>query len=130
MNYTIGDFLIRIKNAYMARKKRVDAPYSKANLSIGKILEQEGYIKKIEEKKDEGGRRVLITQLSYRGQLPVLQEVKLISKPSVSHYAGVRRVRRGLKDEGIEIVSTSKGIMSNKQANALGIGGVLICRVS
>lgn len=128
MNYTVGDFVIRIKNAYMARKAEVVTPYSKASLAIGKILVDEKYIKSIKEAEVEGKKR-LVVGLLYNGRMPALSGVEIVSRPSVRIYKSKNAVRRGLKDYGVSIVSTSKGMMTDKKANDGKIGGEVICKV-
>lgn len=125
--YTTGDFLIRIKNAYMACKPEVILPFSKENLSIGKILEKEGYIAKIEERKDE--KKSLIATLSYTDRTPALSQIRLVSKPSVHHYVTRRRIPKTRGGFGITILTTSKGIMTDKKARKEGVGGEVICEV-
>lgn len=127
MNYPVGDFLIRIKNAYMAGKKEVVTPSSKNILAISKILEEEGYIKKTKEKKEE---RKIVVELSYSGRIPALSDVKLVSKPSVHEYFGKRKLMRATRAHGISVVTTNKGIMTSKKAHMMGVGGELICHIS
>ncbi len=124
--YTKGDFLIRIKNAYMANKKEVELSYSKENFAIGKILEQEGFIKKIIEEK-KGSKKFLQAVLLYKNRKPSLISVKIISKPSVHIYKNKSKIN--LLSYGVTIVSTSHGIMSGKEARAKGFGGEVICQI-
>lgn len=129
MNYTIGDFLIRVKNAYMARKKTFDAPYSKAIMSIGKILEEEKYIKKIKEI-EKDGHKTLVFDLRYSGNRGAVNDIKLMSKPSLHSHMNKKGIKKTVTNYGISIVSTSKGMMTGKKALELGIGGELICLIS
>lgn len=127
--YKIGDFLIQIKNAYMAKKKQITYPFSKVCLSIGNILVKEGYLKKIVEQ-EKDGKKVLVVDLMYHGKEPAIDELKLISKPSVHNYVSHTKVKRTLHQHGVSIVSTSKGIMTNKQAVKEGHGGELLFSIS
>lgn len=128
--YRIGDFLIQIKNAYQAGKKQIVYPHSNVAESIGKILEREKYISKITSKKEEKGtRKSLIIDLKYDDRMPALVDVKLVSKPSVHQYIAKNKLGRSVATHGIAIVSTSSGMMTNREALKKGIGGELICRI-
>src|SRR3990172_5484818 len=117
MNYTTGDFLIRIKNAYMARKRELETPYSGVLYSIAKILKDEGYIKNF-SKGEKEKKKVLKLELLYKDKKPVLEDVVIISKPSVHIYAGKNEIPRSRGGFGITIVSTSRGIMTDKSARS------------
>lgn len=126
--YTVADFLIRIKNAYMGRKRTVNLPYSKAVLSIGKILAEEGYIRSIEEK-ETNGIKMLVGELLYKGKerRSALSDVQIVSKPSVHVYMRKSQARVG--GHGVAILSTSRGFMTHKKAQKAGIGGELLCKI-
>ena len=151
--YTIGDFLIQIKNGYMGRKKEITTPYSKAVLSIGEILAKEGYIKKVSTRggsasggKSEsarnasasvaGGkfkvgseRKVLVVELLYKDRSPAINGIKLVSKPSVHHYFGSKQIKKRMPKHGIGIFSTNRGIMTSRDAQKNNVGGELICQI-
>lgn len=128
--YRIGDFLIQIKNAYRAGKKQVDYPHSKVAESIGKILVKENYIKKISVNEDkETKRKTLVIELKYDGRVPAMTDVKLVSKPSVHQFVRKNRLGRAVSSHGMAIVSTSSGIMTNRDAAKAGVGGELICQI-
>lgn len=128
MNYAIGDFLIRIKNAYMARKTIVQTPCSKVLLSIAKILKDEGYIKSVkQEEKDK--KKTLHLELLYKNKRPAMKEAKIISKPSVHIYTGKNKIPTARGGYGITIVSTSRGIMTGNKARHENVGGEVICQV-
>ena len=129
MNYTMGDFMIRIKNAYMAHRSTVIAPYSKASLALAKILVEHKYIEKVEEAETDGKKNLVVT-LTYNKRNPALQEVKIISTPSLQIYVKRHELPSKVRQYGIHIVSTSKGIMSDKQAMKAGVGGKLLFQVS
>lgn len=128
MNYTMGDFMIRIKNAYMAHRPTVEAPYSKASLSLAKILVDNKYIKKVDEV-EENGRKKLVMTLSYNKRVPALNDVKIISTPSLHIYVKKHELPSKVREFGIHIVSTSKGLMSDNDAMKEGIGGKLLFQV-
>lgn len=127
--YTIGDFLIQIKNGYMAHKKELVLPYSKIGIAIGKILEHEGYVKKIETTEEEN-RKMIKIELLYKNKRPAMRGVKLISKPSVHRYVTKNNMKRKAMNFGITVLSTSKGVMTGEEALKKGIGGELLCEVS
>ncbi len=127
--YRIGDFLIQLKNAYQAGKKQVEYPYSNVALAIGKILVKESYISKIAVKDEKEKVKTLVIDLKYDGRTPAVTDLKLVSKPSVHHYIGKNKLSRAVASNGIAIMSTSVGIMTNRDAQKKGIGGELICRI-
>ena len=126
--YTIGDFLIQVKNAYQANKKQMDYPFSNAVLSIGKILEAEGYVGKVAAKESDGKKAISIN-LKYENKLPAISQVKLVSKPSVRRYINKSKLGRASEKHGIAILSTSKGMMTANRAKKDGVGGELICQI-
>lgn len=128
MTYPVASFLIQIKNAYMANKNEMVFPYSKMVLSIGKILKEEGYIKDAKETKDEK-RNVVKVELLYHGNDKAMREVKIISKPSIHKYIGKNEVKKVVSRFDLAILSTNQGIMSNKKALKLGLGGELLAKV-
>lgn len=127
MNYPTGDFLIRIKNAYAARKKELSFPRTKTAFAIAKILEEEGYVKKVKEVVDDGKKNITI-ELLYAGRKPALQGISLVSKPSVHEYSDLKKIRHESR-YGITIITTNKGIMTAAKAQKAGAGGEIICRV-
>jgi small subunit ribosomal protein S8 len=127
MTDPIADMLTRIRNAVMARKSTVEIPFSKVKLEIAKILRDEGYIGALEER--DGMPRILLVNLKYHGKQPALQVIKRESTPGHRVYQKATDIPRILNDYGIAIVSTSKGIMTNKQARELGVGGEILCSV-
>jgi small subunit ribosomal protein S8 len=128
MTYPVASFLTEIKNAYMANRNEVSFPYSKMVLSIGKVLKEEGYVKDIKEGKEDLRQIVKVTLL-YKKNEAAMKEVKIISKPSVHTYVGKKAVRSAATKYDLAIVSTNQGIMSNRKATKLGIGGELLARV-
>lgn len=127
--YTIGDFLIQLKNAYMAHKKEVVLPYAKIIVSIGEILAKEGYVKKVSVKEIEG-RKYVQVELLYKNRRPAMRDVKLISKPSVHRYVTKNNMKRIAGNFGISVLSTSSGVMTGKEALQKGVGGELLCEVA
>ena len=128
MQDPIGDMLARIRNAQMAEKTVVDIPSSKIKNSIADVLMKEGYISSVEEQLVDG-KSFLNIGLKYFNGRPVIEEIKRESRPGLRNYKGtddLPKVNGGL---GIAIVSTSKGLMTDKQARTEGIGGEVICTV-
>ncbi|HOJ93065.1 MAG TPA: 30S ribosomal protein S8 [Dictyoglomaceae bacterium] len=124
----ITDMLVRIKNANMRRHSTVDIPHSKVKERIAEILLEEGYIAKYEVI-GEIPKKYIRISLKYKGRTPVIQDMVRISKPSRRYYVKKEEIPRVLGGLGIAIVSTSQGIMTDKQAKKLGVGGELICMV-
>ncbi len=127
--YTIGDFLIQLKNGYMARKKEVVFPYAKIVVSLGEILAKEGYVKKSEVIENDG-RKMVSVHLLYKNKRPAMKDVKLVSKPSVHKYVSKLKIKKFAGNFGISVVSTSKGVMTGGEAIKQGVGGELLCEIS
>ena len=129
MNDPIADLLTRIRNASSVSKKWVAVKCSNVNIRILYILKEEFFIRdyvKIEDKK-QGILRVYL-KYSYDDK-PVIRGIKRISTPGCREYVSVDKLPRVLNGMGISIVSTSKGVMSNKKAKNLNIGGEILCQV-
>lgn len=123
----ISDMLTRIRNASMVRKTEIRLPYSNLKYAIAKILAQEGYVTSVE--KTDAGHGELRIELKYDGKEPVIRNVKRISKPGRRLYSGALELPRVLSDHGIAIVSTSQGVMTNKEARKRKLGGEILCEV-
>ena len=126
MNHKISDFIIRIKNAALARRKDISLPYSKVNKEIGKVLAKIGYLENVKDA-EENGKKVIKATVKYEKRLPVITGVDIISKPSLRVYGSIREItnveRRGRKTT---IVSTSQGVMIGKEAIKKKIGGEIL----
>ena len=128
MQDPISDMLPRVRNAQMAGKKFVDMPGSKLKAAVAQVLEDEGYISGHRVESAEGKPRLSIELKYYNGK-PVIAEIERFSKPSLRRYASkdkMPNVRGGL---GVAIVSTSKGVMTDRAAKAQGVGGEVLCTV-
>ncbi len=125
----IADFLNRIKNGQKARFDKVDIPASRLKTSLARLLKEEGYIKNFKLIKDDkqGLIRVHLKYVDTRE--PAITGVKRISKPSCRMYVGHDAIPRIMNGLGIAILSTSRGIMTDRQARREGIGGELLCSV-
>ena len=126
MNHKVSDFIIRIKNATMARRKEVVLPFSNINKEIGKVLVKEGFLESIKEENAKG-KKSLIAVVRYEKRIPVLTDVVIISKPSLRVYESVKHVgnieRKGKKTV---IISTSMGVMTGQEARKKGVGGEIL----
>ena len=129
MTDPIADFLTRIRNGLSAKKRWVDVPSSNLKKRIAFVLKEEKYIEDFFFITDENKEIVRIfLKYDYKG-FPVIESIKRISKPGLRVYVGANESPRVLDGLGISILSTSKGVLSNKKAKQLGIGGEIICEV-
>ena len=125
----IGDMITRIRNAQMRLLNNVKIPNSKFRAKILDVLKQEGYISDYKTIADEKNKNFLFVNLKYNEGLPVIKEIKRVSKPGRRIYAkadSISKIQNGL---GLAIVSTSKGIMTDNDARTKNIGGEIICKV-
>jgi small subunit ribosomal protein S8 len=131
----ISDMLTAIKNAIAVKKGTVDIPFSKIKFEIAKILEKEGFIERVEKKKKKikKGRMkpkpFLEIHLKYENKTPAISGLKIISKPGQRIYLPYKRIKKVKGGYGIAIISTSKGIMTDKEARKQKIGGEVICEI-
>lgn len=128
MTDPIADYLTRIRNAQMAKMPKVSCPSSKAKIAISKVLQDEGYIGGFEVT-EEDGKPVLNVALKYYKGKPVIEEIKRVSRPGLRSYKGKEELPKNRAGLGIAIMSTSKGMMTSKQAEAAGLGGEVLCTV-
>jgi len=129
MTDPISDFLTRIRNAQQAGHRKVDVPASKLKRAMAKILVDKGYISRfinIEDGK-QGIIRMFLKYDSY-GR-PVIKNMKRTSKPGLRVYKGSGEIPRSLNGLGIVIISTSRGVMTDKEARKLNVGGEILCTV-
>ncbi|NLC11810.1 MAG: 30S ribosomal protein S8 [Firmicutes bacterium] len=129
MTDPIADFLTRVRNANMAKHDTVEVPSSKLKLAIAEILKKEGFVKDYEYKKDNK-QGVLKLYLRYGpDSTRVISGMKRISKPGLRVYAKKDELPKVLGGLGIAIISTSKGVMTDKEARREGIGGEVLCYI-
>ncbi len=129
MSDVIADMLTRIRNANNAKHDTVDIPASNMKKAIADILVDEGYIKNVQIIEDNKQGVIRVTLKYGPGKSKVLQGLRRVSKPGLRIYANSKNMPRVMNGLGIAIVSTSKGIMTDKQARALNIGGEVLCFV-
>lgn len=120
----IADALIRVKNGYSVGKKSVSVKYSKLNLKLMKLLQDEGYLEKVETKKRE-----VVILLKYNARKPAIVGIKRVSKPSQRVYKGASDLPNVLNGLGIAVISTPKGLMTEREAKKLKIGGEVLAFV-
>ena len=127
----ISDILSRIRNAQKVKKQEIFAPYSNTKFAIASVLQKEGYISlcKIEENKDRKKKEIKIVLKYGENKEPAIHEIKRISKPGQRIYSPKKYLPRVLEGLGILIVSTSRGVMSDREARKRNLGGEIICRV-
>ena len=129
MQDTVADMLTRVRNAQMAKKQVVSMPSSKLKVAIANVLQQEGYISNVEVAQDDAKSTLTITLKYFEGK-PVIESIKRVSRPGLRQYRNkdsLPSVKQGL---GVAIVSTSKGVMTDRAARAAGIGGEVLAFVS
>jgi small subunit ribosomal protein S8 len=129
MTDPIADMLTRIRNAQTARKPAVTLPSSKQKVAIAKVLEQEGYLGGVTTESVEGKVELTLT-LKYYQDRPVIERIERVSRPGLRVYkasASIPQVQNGL---GVAIVTTPKGVMTDRKARANGVGGEVLCYVA
>ena len=129
MTDPIADMLTRIRNGQKARKVAVSMPASKQKEAIAKVLQDEGYIAGYAVEGD-GAAKQLTVELKYYKGAPVIEKIQRASSPGLRVYRGKEKLPKVLGGLGIAIVSTSAGVMSDRQAREKGIGGEVLCIVS
>ena len=130
MTDPIADMLARIRNAVAAKHSRVDVPASKLKLEIARILKEEGYISNFKPAEEEG-HKVLRIYLKYgTNNEAAISNVERVSRPGLRIYKGKDDIPRVMNGLGIAIVSTSRGLMTDRKARATGVGGEVICIVA
>lgn len=129
MTDPIADMLTRIRNGQKARKLSVSMPASKEKAAVARVLKDEGYITDFDTT-GEGPKKTLSVELKYFEGAPVIENVKRVSKPGLRIYRGKEELPTVLGGLGIAIVSTSAGVLSDREARKQGVGGEVICVVS
>ena len=129
MTDPIADMLVRIKNALAVGKPQVSMPASKMKLAIANVLRSEGYIGEFRVA-GEGAKAKLEISLKYYEGKPVIERLQRVSRSGLRQYRGKDALPKVLDGLGIAIISTSKGIMTDRQARAAGVGGEVICLVA
>ena len=129
MSDPVADFLTRIRNGQSAGKAEISSPSSKLKIALAEVLKNEGYINDFQEI-DNDGKKMLMINLKYFNGRPVIEMLKRYSRPGLRQFRGKTELPKVLGGLGIAVVSTSKGLMTDHQARAEGIGGEVICLVA
>jgi small subunit ribosomal protein S8 len=130
MTDPVADMLTRIRNACGAKHRRVDMPLSKLKVEIAKILKENSFIQDYKTLENEEGRKLLRVILKYaQGGQPVIRELKRVSSPGLRKYVGVSEIPRVRNGLGMAILSTSSGVMSDRQARQARTGGELLALI-
>lgn len=125
----IADFLVAIKNGYMAKKTEIVVPFSKFKLEIAKVLEKEKFTGKVEKVDQKPSGPMIKIELLYQNQKPKVAHLKRVSKLGVRVYASSKNIKSVKGGKGIFIISTPKGVMTGKVARMKNLGGEIICEV-
>ncbi|MDO8584323.1 MAG: 30S ribosomal protein S8 [bacterium] len=124
----IADFLTRLRNALAANHESILVPASRLKYAMAKILEREGYVANVKETA-EGVQKTLEVTLKYQGRVPMIRSLERVSTPGRRVYRGAKELPRVLSDQGIAIISTSAGLMTNKEARKRKLGGEVLCEI-
>ncbi len=130
MHDPIADFLTRIRNGQMARKKQVVSPSSKVKEAIAKVLKDEGYIADFNVVAVEGNKKVITVALKYFEGKPVIERLQRVSRPALRIYKNKDELPKVLGGLGVAIISTPSGVVSDRAARAAGHGGEVLCIVA
>lgn len=129
MSDPVADMLTRIRNAQLSEKQAVAIPASKLKAAIAKVLKDEGYIEDFAVRQNEG-KPLLEISLKYYAGRPVIEKIERISRPGLRMYKPSHDIPKVMNGLGIAIVSTSKGVMTDRKARGLGVGGEVLCIVA
>lgn len=126
---TVGSFLTVIRNALKVYKRSIIVPFSNFNNEIARVLQEEGYIKNFKKNDLANNKAELVVDLKYVDGESVIHEIVRLSTPGRRRYAGVKEFKPVIGGLGISILSTSQGVMSDRQARDKLVGGELLCKV-
>ena len=129
MSDPVADMLTRIRNAQLSEKQSVAMPSSKLKVAIAKVLKDEGYIDDVAVR-GEANRAILEISLKYYAGKPVIEKIERVSRPGLRIYRPSDDIPRVMNGLGVAIVSTSKGVMTDRKARGLGVGGEVLCIVA
>ena len=129
MSDPIADMLTRIRNAQAVEKTTVSMPASKLKVAIAQVLKDEGYIDAFSIKGD-GGKNELEISLKYYAGQPVIERIERVSRPGLRIYRGRDAIPQVMNGLGVAIVTTPKGVMTDRKARAVGVGGEVLCYVA
>ncbi|MBA4740474.1 MAG: 30S ribosomal protein S8 [Burkholderiales bacterium] len=130
MSDPIADMLTRIRNAQMAEKSNVKMPFSNVKKAIAQVLVDEGYIDGMSVVGEDGKKPELELSLKYYSGRPVIEKIERVSRPGLRIYKGAQDIPTVMNGLGVAIVSTPKGVMTDRRARKTGIGGEVLCIVA
>ena len=126
----IADMLTRIRNAQLAEKASVSMPSSKLKVAIAAVLKDEGYVEDFAVRQSEGNKTNLDIALKYYAGRPVIERIERVSRPGLRVYKGRDSIPQVMNGLGVAIVTTPKGVMTDRKARATGVGGEVLCYVA
>jgi small subunit ribosomal protein S8 len=129
MSDPVADMLTRIRNAQQSEKQSVAVPSSKLKAAIAKVLKDEGYIEDFAVR-DQDGKSHLDISLKYYAGRPVIEKIERVSRPGLRIYKPSKEIPVVMNGLGVAIVSTSKGVMTDRKARGMGVGGEVLCIVA
>ena len=129
MSDPIADMLTRIRNAQMVEKPTVAMPASKVKAAIAQVLKDEGYIDGFQIKSQDGKNELVIGLKYYAGR-PVIERIERVSRPGLRIYKGSKAIPQVMNGLGVAIVTTPHGVMTDRKARAVGVGGEVLCYVA
>jgi|TARA_B110000503_G_scaffold14892_1_gene20452 small subunit ribosomal protein S8 len=129
MSDPIADMLTRIRNAQMVEKTKVAMPSSKVKVAIAQVLKDEGYIENFQVNSADGKDQLEIALKYYAGS-PVIERIERVSRPGLRVYRGSKSIPQVMNGLGVAIVTTPKGVMTDRKARAEGVGGEVLCYVA
>jgi small subunit ribosomal protein S8 len=130
MTDPVSDMLTRIRNAQSVGKTNVKMPSSKLKTAIAQVLQDEGYIDGFAVRNEVAGKTEIEIGLRYYAGRPVIERIERVSRPGLRVYKGVHEIPKVMNGLGVVIISTSKGVMTDRKARATGIGGEVLCIVA
>ncbi|HSX09218.1 MAG TPA: 30S ribosomal protein S8 [Candidatus Saccharimonadales bacterium] len=128
MNYVIGDFVIQLKNAALAHRKEVVAPYANISKAVAQVLKKEGFVDSISEEEVDG-KKMLSVALRYQRRRPAITNIDLVSKPSLRTYVASNEIARKQGRATTAVLSTNAGILTGNDAIKKGVGGELLFKI-
>ncbi|NEN75989.1 30S ribosomal protein S8 [Pelistega sp. NLN82] len=129
MSDPIADMLTRIRNGQQVEKVSVSMPSSKLKVAIATVLKEEGYIENFQVKGDKAKPELEI-ELKYYNNQPVIERIERVSRPGLRIYKGRASIPQVMNGLGVAIVSTSRGVMTDRKARSVGVGGEVLCYVA
>lgn len=129
MSDPIADFIIQIKNGYLARKKQVSIPSSRMKEALATVLSRHGYVGDVNVENKKASHKTIVMSLVYEGKKGKLTDIVRVSKPGRRVYVTHDKIRKVLEGFGCKILSTPAGLMTDKEARKKGVGGEVICKL-